>query len=156
DGRFVFFNDLVVHAYAAQSRTPGLSGAQTNLGVEADFNSNWLDFVLDHRKIGRNFNPEVGFIERTDCICDYVNTNFKFRPQHASLRELNFDAFLFHGPDTRGSVQTQEWQATFRAKFNNGSYTDDDIVDVFAQRLTAPFNIYRNIYIPVGVYTWTR
>jgi hypothetical protein len=156
DGRFVFFNDLVVHAYAAQSRTPGLSGAQTNLGVETDFSSNWLDFVLDHRKIGRNFNPEVGFIERTDCICDYVNTNFKFRPQHASLRELNFDAFLFHGPDTRGSVQTQEWQATFRAKFNNGSYTDDDIVDVFAQRLTAPFNIYRNIYIPVGVYTWTR
>jgi len=53
-------------------------------------------------------------------------------------------------------VQTQEWQATFRANFHNGSYTDDDIVDVFAQRLTTPFNIYKNVYIPVGVYKWAR
>src|SRR5205814_6019809 len=27
---------------------------------------------------------------------------------------------------------------------------------VFAQRLSAPFNIYKSLFIPVGVYTWTR
>jgi hypothetical protein len=48
-------------------------------------------------------------------------------------------------------AQTQEWQTTFRADFHNGSYTDDDIVDVFAQRLTTPFNIYKSVNIPVGV-----
>src|SRR5258707_4204283 len=63
---------------------------------------------------------------------------------------------MFHAPDTRGAVGTQEWQTTFRANFNNGSYTDDDIVDVNTQRLTTPFNIYKNVFIPVGVYTWTR
>ncbi len=29
-------------------------------------------------------------------------------------------------------------------------------MDVFAQRLTTPFNIYKNVNIPVGVYNWTR
>jgi hypothetical protein len=53
-------------------------------------------------------------------------------------------------------VQTQEWQTTFRADFHNGSYTDDDIVDVFTQRLTTPFNIYKNVFIPTGVYNWVR
>jgi hypothetical protein len=53
-------------------------------------------------------------------------------------------------------VQTQEWLNTFRIEFHNGSFTDDDIVDVFAQRLTTPFNIYKNVNIPVGVYNWTR
>ena len=53
-------------------------------------------------------------------------------------------------------VQTQEWQGTFRVEFNNGSYTDDDIVDVFTQRLIEPFNIYKNVFIPVGEYHWTR
>ena len=72
------------------------------------------------------------------------------------MRELNFESFIYHAPDTHGAVQTQEWQATFRANFHNGSYTDDDIVDVFAQRLTTPFNIYKSVYIPVGVYNWTR
>ena len=156
DGRLVLFKNLTLHADAAQTRTPGLSEAQTYLQTSMDFNSNWLDFVAGHRKIGRNFNPEVGFIERNDCICDYLDSNFKFRPQVANLRELNFEGFMFHAPDTHGAVGTQEWQATFRANFNNGSYTDDDIVDVFAQRLTTPFNIYRNVNIPVGVYNWTR
>jgi hypothetical protein len=156
DGRLVFFKDLVVRGHAVQTRTPGLSNGQTNLGIETDFNSNWLDLTFDHRKIGRNFNPEVGFIERNDCLCDHADANVKVRPQTANLRELGFEAFLFHGPDTRGAVETQEWQTTFRAMFNNGSYTDDDIADVFAQRLTTPFNIYRNVFIPVGVYNWAR
>jgi hypothetical protein len=72
------------------------------------------------------------------------------------VRDLNFEAWLFHAPDTRGVLQTQEWQNTFRIDFQNGSYTDEDIVDVFTQRLTTPFNVYKNVFIPVGEYHWTR
>jgi hypothetical protein len=120
------------------------------------FRSNWLDFEAEHRKIGPNFNPQVGFLERTDCICDFADATFKTRPQIRGVRELQFEGFIVHAPDTHHVVQTQEWQTTFRAEFHNGSYTDDDIADVFAQRLTTPFNIYKNVNIPVGVYDWTR
>jgi hypothetical protein len=48
------------------------------------------------------------------------------------------------------------YKGTFRINFNNGSYSDDDIVDVFTQRLITPFNIYKNVFIPVGEYHWTR
>ncbi len=77
-------------------------------------------------------------------------------PKFHGVRELQFEGFIFHAPDTHHVVQTQEWQTTFRADFHNGSYTDDDIVDVFAQRLITPFNIYKSVNIPVGVYNWTR
>lgn len=107
-------------------------------------------------KSGPNFSPAVGFLERTDCVCDFADANVKVRPQVMRLRELNFESFIVHDPDTHGNVQTQEWQATFRAEFHNGSYTDNDIVDAFAQRLTEPFNIYQNLWIPVGVYNWAR
>src|SRR5713226_8362339 len=156
DGRFVLFKDLVVNGYAAQTRTPGFSSGQSNLGAGLNFRSNWLDFEAEHRKIGPNFNPQVGFLERTDCVCDFADATFKARPEFAGVREMQFEGFIFHAPDTHGVVQTQEWQTTFRADFHNGSYTDDDIVDVFAQRLTLPFNIYKNVNIPVGVYNWTR
>ena len=72
------------------------------------------------------------------------------------MRELNFLAFIFHADDTQQVLQTQEWQATFRIEFHNGSYSDDDLVDVFTQRLTQPFNIYKNVNIPVGLYHWDR
>src|SRR5919197_294330 len=107
------------------------------------YQTNWLEALVERRKIGPNFNPEVGFIERADCVCDYVDVNFKPRPKLPGVRELNFEGFLFHAPDTHGVLQTQEWQNTFRAEFNNGSYTDDDFVDVFTQRLIEPFNIYK-------------
>ena len=77
-------------------------------------------------------------------------------PRIERVRELNFEGFMFHAPDTHHVLQTQEWQNTFRIDFNNGSYSDDDIVDVFTQRLIIPFNLYKNVSIPVGEYHWTR
>ena len=156
DGRAVLFRNLVLTGFAAQTRTPGFSDGQTNLGAGLIYRSNWLDFEAEHKKIGPNFNPAVGFLERSGCVCDFADANFKVRPEYAGVRELNFEGFIYHAPDTHGSVETQEWQTTFRVNFNNGSYSDDDIVDVFAQRLTTPFNIYKNVFIPVGVYNWTR
>ncbi len=156
DTRLIFFRDLALTGYAAQTRTPGFNRGQTNVGAGVNFRSNWFDFEAERRKIGPAFNPEVGFLERNDCLCDFADANFKWRPQFAGLRELNFESFIFHAPDTHGSVQTQEWQATFRATFHNGSYTDNDIVDALAQRLITPFNIYKNVYLPVGVYNWVR
>ncbi len=156
DTRLVFFNNLVVNGYAAQTRTPGFSSGQTNLGAGFDYQKNWLEVFAQHRKVGPNFNPEVGFLGRTDCICDYLDVNFKPRPKLPGVRDLNFEGFIFHAPDTHHVLQTQEWQNTFRIDFQNGAYSADDIVDVFTQRLITPFNIYKNISIPVGEYHWTR
>ncbi|HLB88454.1 MAG TPA: DUF5916 domain-containing protein [Terriglobales bacterium] len=156
DARLVFFKNLVLTGYAAQTRSPSVSGGQTNVGGEFNYRSNWLEVDYAHKKIGPNFNPEVGFIERTDSNSDFVDVNLKPRPKIRGVRELNFEGFLFHAPDTHGILQTQEWQGTFRAIFHNGAYTDDDIVDVFTQRITTPFKIYKNIIIPSGIYHWTR
>jgi hypothetical protein len=156
DTRLVFFKNLVVHGFATQTRSPMFSSGQTDAGLGINFQTDWLELIAGRRKIGPNFNPEVGFIERADCICDYLDGTFKARPKVRGLRELQFEGFIFHAPDTKHVLQTQEWQNTFRAEFNNGSYTDDDIVDVFTQLLTTPFNIYKNVFIPIGEYHWTR
>jgi hypothetical protein len=156
DTRLVFFRNLVVNGFASQTRTQGVSSGQTDLGGGFNYENSWFESSYGHRKVGQNFNPEVGFVERTDCVCDYMDATLKPRPRFRGLRELNFEGFLFHAPDTHHVLQTQEWQGTFRAEFNNGSYTDDDIVDVFTQKLTEPFNIYKNVFLPAGDYHWTR
>jgi hypothetical protein len=156
DTRLVFFKNLILNAYATQTRTPGFSSGQTNVGAGFNYQTDWLEVLAQRRKVGANFNPEVGFVELTNCLCDYLDVNFKPRPKLPGVRELNFEGFILHAPFTNGLLQTQEWQNTFRVEFNNGSYSDDDIVDVFTQRLLTPFNIYKNVSIPVGEYHWTR
>src|SRR5438093_1898311 len=95
DTRLVFHRSLVLGAYAVASRTPGLSGGQDDIGGSINYRSNWLDLYAERRNIGRNFNPEVGFLERTDCVCDYI-ANFKRRPEWRGVRELNFEGYILH------------------------------------------------------------
>jgi len=77
DTRLVFFKDLAVNAFAAQSRTQGFASGQSDFGGGFQYRTNWLDLLGDHRKIGPHFNPEVGFLERQDCICDFLDRKSK-------------------------------------------------------------------------------
>ncbi len=156
DARVALHRDLYIHAFAVATRSPGLSGGQTDVGGTLHYRSNYADFYAERRKIGRNFNPELGFIERNNSLSDFADLTLKARPKIRGVRELQFEGFVFHAPDLSGVLQTQEWQGTFRANFHNGSYTDDDIADVFTQRITSPFNLYKSVVIPVGEYHWAR
>lgn len=156
DTRLFFFKDWFVNAHIAGTQSPGDPGGNSDLGASLQYKSNWLDALVERRKTGANFSPEAGFVERPDSNETYEDLTFKWRPHVSAVRELQFEGFLLHAPDTRGEVSTQEWQNTFRAEFNNGAYTDDDIVDVFTQSITTPFHIYKNVFIPIGVYHFTR
>ena len=156
DTRLVFFKDWFVDAHVAGTQSPGNPSGASDVGGSLSYRSNWLDGIVERRKIGPNFNPEVGFIERTDSNETYGDLTFKVRPRISGMRELQFEGFILHAPDTEGEVSTQEWQGTFRADFNNGGYTDDDIADVFTQRITTPFHIYKSVFIPNGLYHFAR
>ncbi len=156
DTRLVFFKDWFVDAHMAGTRSPGNASGASDVGASLSYRSNWLDGIVERRKTGPNFNPEVGFIERTDSNETYGDLTFKVRPRISGVRELQFEGFILHAPNTQGQVSTQEWQNTFRAEFNNGGYTDDDIVNVFTQRITTPFHLYKNVFIPSGLYHFTR
>jgi len=156
DTRLVFFKDWFVDAHMAGTQSPGYPSGASDVGAALSYRSNWLDGIVERRKTGPNFNPEVGFIQRVDSNETYGDLTFKVRPQIRGVRELQFEGFILHAPDTQGQVSTQEWQNTFRADFNNGAYTDDDIEDVFTQRITRPLHIYKSVFIPNGVYHFAR
>ena len=160
DTRLVFFKDWFVDAHAAGTRSAespsSTPGGATDVGASLSYHSDWLDGIVERRKVGPNFNPEVGFIELTDMNETYADATFKARPAISGIRELQFEGFVQHAPTTHNIVQTQEWQGTFRAEFDNGAYTDDDIADVFTQRITTPLHIYQNVFIPNGLYHFSR
>ena len=156
DTRLIFSKDWFVNAHMAGTRSPGDPRGATDLGASLAYRSNWLEGLVERRKTGPNFNPEVGFVQRTDSNETYGDLTFKVRPSIEGVRELQFEGFLLHAPDTLGQVSTQEWQGTFRAAFNNGAYTDNDIADVFTQRITTPFHIYKSVFIPNGLYHFAR
>src|SRR6266852_4137397 len=156
DTRLVFFRDGLVDAHMAGTQSPGNPNGNSDLGASLTYRSNWVEGIVRRRKTGPNFNPEVGFVERPDSNETYGDLTFKVRPTIPGVRVLQFEGFLLHAPDTLGQVSTQEWQNTFRVEFHNGGYTDDDIADVFTQRISTPLHIYKNVFIPNGLYHFAR
>ena len=156
DTRLVFLDDWYVTAHAAGTRAPGSPKGTSDVGATLNYQSNWLEATVERRRTGPNFNPEVGFVQRMDSNETYLDLNFKMRPDLPGIRELQAEGFILDAPTTAGSVSTQEWQNSYRAYFDNGGYTDDDLVDVTTQRLTAPLHIYRNVFIPSGLYRFIR
>ncbi len=156
DTRLLLRKNLEVHAYAAAAGSEGINMANSNVGAEMHYRTDWLELVATRDRVGPNFNPEVGYVNRPDINETYLELKLAPRPKIRGIRELDFNAFLDHLPDTRGVLQTQEWQTTFKALFNNGAYTDDNLYHVYIQRLTEPFNLYKNISIPPGIYHFVR
>jgi hypothetical protein len=156
DMRWVVMPNLRIRGFLAQSRTPGYSSGQSAWGALFYYEDNRAELLWDHRDFGANFNPEVGFLEYPDCICDFASLNLKWRPEVLDLRQFSFENSVQRGVATSGVLQNGEVMSTVRAELNNGAYTDNDLIASITQRLTEPFNIYKNVFIPVGEYRYLR
>ena len=156
DARLVFFKHLILDGFASQTRTPGVARGQSSEGAGIQYKSNWIDVRGHERKVGPNFNPETGFLSRTDCICQFVDLTLKARPKRYGLRELDLDTWVFEAPNTHHVLETYELQSEFKVLFDNGALSDNFFYDVNAQRLRSPFNVYKRVHIPAGEYRWDR
>jgi hypothetical protein len=158
DANFIFFHKLGVSGFWAKTFSSPLALQGNDWAATADvvYNSNLIQAEALRAVVQPNFNPEVGFVERTDLVTNFVDFTLSPRPQKGPVREYNFEGFFRYEPDTHDVLQTQEWQTTFRALFHNGAYTDDDLFDNFIQRLNTPFNIFKNVFIPAGLYHFDR
>jgi hypothetical protein len=156
DTRLVFFKDWTFEAHAAATQSPGHPSGNTDLGASLYYRSNWLDAYVERRKTGANFNPEVGFVLNPDANEEFADLVFKARPKIRGVRELQFEGFLYHAPNTHNEVYTQQTVGTFRVLFDNGGYADSDIANVNIQAITTPLHVYKDVFIPVGVYHFTR
>ena len=158
DANFIFFKKLSLNGFLAKtfSADRNLRGHDWASTIDASYNSNLIQIEAFQNRVGPNFNPEVGFVDRTDIVTNSIDAQLSPRPKHGRIREYNFEAFYRRHVNTHGVLQTQEWQTTFRANFHNGAYTDDDLFDNFIQRLSSPFNIFKNVIIPPGLYHFDR
>ena len=80
DAAFSFFDNVGLNAYWARTETPGVSSDDDSYQGLADYGGDRYGAHLEYLKVGNNFNPEVGFLRRTDFVRDYVQARFSPRP----------------------------------------------------------------------------
>jgi len=66
DGAWGIGDHVLLKAWAAKSDTPGYDGDDSAWSVRADYDTSTWAAVLNFTDVGEDFNPEVGFLSRTD------------------------------------------------------------------------------------------
>lgn len=152
DARFRLFRNLEVSSYLMRSDTPGLSGNNQARHFESGWRSDTLSVGALYHEVQKNFNPEMGFIRRTDTT--RYSGSISWRPRleaSPSIRNLGLGSSQNYYTDGNGGIETREHNLNLGLFFQNSSALTFEASDRF-ERLDRPFRITRNLSILSGDY----
>ena len=156
DGIFSLYTNVRIDTYVARTQTSGLAGDDLSYRGSYDYNHDRYGASFEYLAVGQNFNPEVGFLRRTDFRKAATTLRFSPRPRGARLvRKYYYTGGLTYITTGAGSLETRALSAGFRTEFQSGDnfYLD---YDRNYELLEAPFRIAPGVTIPIGGYSFAQ
>ncbi len=156
DGVFSFYDNLNFNTYIAKTDTAGLQGDDLSYQAAVDYGNDRWSLKLDRLAVGANFNPEVGFIRRSDFRRTFAEFRYTPRPQSLSaVRRFVFMPSLDYITSGAGVLETRLQQLLLGAEFENGDRLLAGVTDNF-EFLERPFVIGQDVSVPVGAYSFVN
>jgi len=153
DTRLSLLSNFFIDAYYARTRTVGRTGNDTSYRGRVENAGDRYGFAVEHLRVGRDFNPEVGFLRRRDFR--QTSGQIRFSPRHTSsdlVRKYTLQASAdYVERDSSGLLETRELTGEFEIQFENGERWRSSYTRSF-EFLTEPFEISDGVEIPVGGY----
>jgi hypothetical protein len=155
DGRLGLGDDWTVDGWIARTQTPGLDGRDVGAALLLTHESRIWPGRIRFIQIGDDFNPEVGFLDRTGYRHVEINQERIFRfPSVPWLRESNPHVTYRRYEDFDGFLETGYLHLDAELKFEGGGRFGPEI-DISQEGLREPFEVSPGVEIPAGSYRWT-
>jgi hypothetical protein len=156
DGLFSLYQNVRIDGYVARTQTPGRSGDDMSYRGWFDYNHDRYGANFEYLSVGANFNPEIGFLRRTDFRTAATNLRFSPRPRASRIvRKYYFNSGFSYITTGSGRLETRNATGNFRIEMQNGDNLNVDY-DHNYELLEAPFRIATGVTIPVGGYSFTQ
>jgi hypothetical protein len=152
DGRWGIGDNLLLSAWAAQTATPALDGRDDAFALKADYDSSTWSYRLNYTEVGGDFNPEVGFLTRTEYQRIEGFIMRRVRPEKLwGLLEVRPHSSYAGFWDFDGFQETGFWHNDVHWAFRNG-YEVHTGVNFTRSGLQEPFEIIDGVIIQPGTY----
>ena len=142
--------------FYARTQNPGVTGETSAWDTALAYNGEYANGRIERGNIGSDYDPQMGFVSQNGIHSTFVDLDVTPRPHVLGLKSLGFETFYSFKYNEDGSLNEREYQYTFRAEWQNGAYSDNDIADVFDENLTLPLELTPEVTIPVGRYHFAR
>ena len=156
DGTFILSQALLVSTYWAQTQTTGKTGKNQSYQGLVDYADDTYGAHAERLTVGANFDPQVGFLRRSDFTRTFASARYSPRPTHIfpSIRKFTYTASEQYYETGSGSVDSRAFNASFNTEFQSS--------DVFALSYIFPYERLPVAFtpsgssaaIPAGTYTF--
>ena len=160
DGSFSLSPNLFVTGYIARTDARGVTSDNTSYMGRFDYNNDRYGLFAERVAVGERFNPEVGFLRRSDFIRNFASARFSPRPARGRLpwvRRFVHYGSLEYLENTAGRLEFRDQEASFEIEMQNS----DRIGSTYRRNYEyipsvpdRPFEISPGIVVPVGGYDY--
>ena len=152
DGRWGMGDHVLLQAWVAKTETPGLTDRDDAFALKFDYSSEEWASRLEYTEVGEDFNPEVGFLARSEYRKGSAFLMRRIRPDDLwGLLEIRPHAsytgyWKFDGFQESGFLHLDtHWEFKTSAEIHTG-------YNFSKAGVLTPFEIVPNVVVPAGTY----
>ena len=120
DANFVLTPNTSFGGYLTRSQTDGLTGDALSYRANFNYAADRYGAQFDRTVVGDNFNPEVGFLRRTQFRSNYGSLRFSPRPKrNATIRQYVYEASIDYITNNLNALESRGVTASARVDLQN-------------------------------------
>ncbi len=153
DANLALATNLSLVGYYAGSRTEGLRGEDRSYRARFDYDADLFGLQVERQSVGRNFNPETGFLRRLGGFDETLaQVRVSRRPRtRMAVRKFNVDAAMDYITGRDGRLQTRDARAGMRGDMQSGDTWTVGFNRDF-EFVPRPYDVVRGTTIGAGGY----
>jgi hypothetical protein len=155
DLNLFLFRNVSANAYYARTDSPGLDGGQQSYRGRFDVIGDRYGVVAEHLLIGPAFNPEVGFVRRTDMRRSSAELRFSPRPMKADrVRKYSLVGSVDYITNAAAtSLEEREISVSFNTEYQIGDSFNVEWAHIY-ELVPVDFAINPGTIVPAGSYEY--
>jgi hypothetical protein len=155
DGQFILTNTIVVNTFWARTATQGLPNDNISHLVRFDYEGDRYGLFAEHLTVGKNFNPDIGFVRHPDLHRRYLQGRFSPRPRVSNkvVRKFYYNGTYEYIQNGGGRLDTRTATGEFAIDFQNADHFSVKGFSTY-EFLPAPLALTPAVSVPAGGYNY--
>jgi hypothetical protein len=148
--------NFLVGVWGLAAGRQDLGGDSTAHGFKIDYPNDLWDVGFTFKRIGRDFDPSLGFVPRKAAYLPHFTFNYNPRLARGPIQQM----FYRFRPELATDLSGR-WESYFgfssplHWRFRSGERVEFNL-NPTGERLTEPFEVARGVVVPPGSYHWRQ
>ncbi len=148
--------NFLVGGWGLYTEREDLTEDSSAFGIKVDYPNDIWDIALTYSRIGKDFDPSLGFVPRKGVHYSRIGGTFAPRPSWPLVRQMFHEIFAIYVTNINGPWQSYSiFTAPINWRLESGDRVEFNVRPV-GENILVPFEIAEGVTIPVGAYHFMR